>query len=49
MAEIEKWLVENVPKTGFVTLCADGESWRLYEKFGFSMMLPASKGMKRTF
>ena len=49
MAEIENWFRKNVPKTGFVMLGADGEAHRLYEKFGFSLMAPASLGMSRTF
>ena len=49
MSEIERWLCDNVPKTGFVALCADGEAYRLYEQFGFSMSAPASLGMSRTF
>lgn len=49
MAEIEKWLRENVPKTGFVALLADGDAHRLYEQFGFRLSAPASLGMSRVF
>ena len=49
MAEIEKWLRENVPKSGFVALLADGDAYRLYEQFGFRLSAPASLGMSRVF
>ena len=49
MAEIENWLVRNVPKTGYVSLLADGEAYSLYEQFGFRLVAPVSLGMSRVF
>ena len=49
MSEIEKWLGENVPKTGAASLFADGDAHRLYEQFGFRLTAPGSLGMSRIF
>lgn len=45
MGEIKKWLDENVPKTGYVSLIADGQADKLYQQFGFAETAPASVGM----
>lgn len=45
MGEIKKWLDENVPEGGAVSLLADGEAHRLYAQFGFVLTAPATQGM----
>lgn len=45
MGEIKKWLDENVPKTGYVSLGADGKANGLYRQFGFVETAPASVAM----
>ncbi|EPS44922.1 hypothetical protein H072_1076 [Dactylellina haptotyla CBS 200.50] len=42
---ITDWLKANLPKGAYVSLLADGEAYRLYEKFGFELTAPASVGM----
>jgi ribosomal protein S18 acetylase RimI-like enzyme len=38
-------LHKSAPETALVTLLADGEAYKLYEKFGFAKSAPASIGM----
>lgn len=45
MQALMDWLHENAPKTALVTLLADGEAYKLYEKYGFKLSAPASQGM----
>lgn len=45
MAEIAAYLQASVPETGYVSLLADGEAYRLYEQYGFKLTAPASVGM----
>jgi ribosomal protein S18 acetylase RimI-like enzyme len=42
---ISKHVHENLPKTAYVSLIADGKANKLYEKYGFSDVMPASRGM----
>jgi GNAT superfamily N-acetyltransferase len=45
MAEIMKYLEQNVPETGYVSLIADGKAKDLYAQFGFVPTAPLSIGM----
>lgn len=45
MAEISDYIAREVPESAYVSLIADGEAYRLYEQFGFSLTAPASQGM----
>lgn len=45
MAEISDYIVREVPESAYVSLIADGEAYRLYQQFGFSLTAPASQGM----
>ena len=47
MAEIERYLEENVPPGSFVSLIADTPADELYRHFGFIETAPASIGMYR--
>ncbi|MDN3706930.1 GNAT family N-acetyltransferase [Myroides ceti] len=37
--------IEKLPESCYVSLIADGDAYRLYEKFGFKDTLPRSRGM----
>ncbi len=45
MAEIARYIEREVPPSGYVSLLADGQAYRLYEQFGFALTAPASVGM----
>lgn len=45
MAEIVKYLEENVPESGYVSLIADGRAHELYAQYGFVHTAPRSVGM----
>ena len=45
MGEIQAYLQREVPASGYVSLLADGEAYRLYQQFGFSLTAPATVGM----
>ena len=45
MVEIMKYLEQNVPETGCVSLIADGKAKDLYAQFGFVPTAPLSIGM----
>ena len=45
MTRLMEQLREHAPKTAYVSLFADGNAARLYEKFGFERTTPASTGM----
>ena len=45
MARLMEQLRSNAPASAYVSLIADGEACRLYEKFGFEFTAPASVGM----
>lgn len=45
MAEIMEYIEANVPKTGYVSLLADGQAQDLYAQFGFVHTAPGSVGM----
>ena len=45
MAELKKWIDENVPETGYVSLIADGKANELYAQYGFVSVGPVSEGM----
>lgn len=45
MAEIADYIAREVPESAYVSLMADGEAYRLYQQFGFSLTAPASLGM----
>ena len=45
MREIVGYIAREVPESGYVSLLADGEAYRLYQQFGFSVTAPASVGM----
>lgn len=37
--------IQKLPESCYVSLIADGDAYRLYEKFGFKDTLPRSRGM----
>lgn len=45
MGEIQAYLQREVPVSGYVSLLADGEAYRLYQQFGFALTAPATVGM----
>jgi ribosomal protein S18 acetylase RimI-like enzyme len=45
MAEIAKYINEQVPESGYVSLIADGKAQELYTKYGFVHTAPQSVGM----
>ena len=45
MTRLMEQLRARAPETAYVSLIADGEAWRLYEKFGFEFTAPVSVGM----
>lgn len=45
MQDIMNFIHQELPVTCYISLLADGEASRLYEKFGFKDTLPQSKGM----
>lgn len=45
MGEIQAYLQREVPASGYVSLLADGEAYRLYQQFGFALTAPATVGM----
>ncbi len=45
MAAISDYIAREVPESGYVSLLADGEAYRLYQQFGFALTAPASLGM----
>ncbi|QSX39014.1 GNAT family N-acetyltransferase [Shewanella sedimentimangrovi] len=45
MAEIADYIEREVPESGYVSLLADGEAYRLYQQYGFALTAPASVGM----
>lgn len=45
MAAISDYIAREVPESGYVSLIADGEAYRLYHQFGFALTAPASQGM----
>jgi ribosomal protein S18 acetylase RimI-like enzyme len=47
MREIAAYIERSVPDSGYVSLIADGQAYRLYEQFGFSLTAPAGVGMYR--
>lgn len=44
MGEIRTFL-DSVPEKAYISLIADGEAAKLYAKFGFEPVMPASQGM----
>ena len=45
MEEIAGYIAREVPESGYVSLLADGQAYRLYQQFGFNFTAPASVGM----
>ena len=45
MAEILRYIRNELPETCYVSLIADGDARHLYKKFGFKDTRPASRGM----
>ena len=45
MREISRYIEENVPESGYVSLIADGHAHNLYAQFGFVQTAPESVGM----
>jgi ribosomal protein S18 acetylase RimI-like enzyme len=45
MREISGYIDREVPESGYVSLLADGQAFRLYQKYGFWLTAPASVGM----
>lgn len=45
MESLVAWLRDHAPASSVVTLIADGEAFRLYERFGFRAAQPHSQGM----
>lgn len=46
MAEIADYIAREVPASAHVSLLADGEAYRLYQQYGFSLSAPGSVGMQ---
>jgi hypothetical protein len=46
MQKLMDKLHATAPRTALVTLLADGDAYKLYEKFGFQKSAPASIGMQ---
>ena len=46
MREIASFIEREVPKSGYVSLLADGKAYQLYQQFGFVLTAPASVGME---
>ncbi|WP_339221851.1 GNAT family N-acetyltransferase [Paenibacillus sp. FSL H8-0332] len=44
MGEIRTFL-DSVPEKAYISLIADGEAAKLYAKYGFAPVMPASQGM----
>ncbi|MEK3833063.1 GNAT family N-acetyltransferase [Paenibacillus sp. FSL R7-0128] len=44
MGEIRAFL-DSVPEKAYISLIADGEAAKLYAKYGFAPVMPASQGM----
>lgn len=44
MREIRAFL-DSVPEKAYISLIADGEAAKLYAKYGFTPVMPASQGM----
>ncbi|WP_220792894.1 GNAT family N-acetyltransferase [Gluconacetobacter aggeris] len=42
---IMRHIRSTIPAETYVSLMANGEAWRLYERFGFSNVLPDARGM----
>lgn len=52
MRELKDWMYKNVPKSGVVTLLADGPAIEVYKHFGFEEtpgLTPSSVGMACRF
>lgn len=45
MTEIQAYIEREVPASAYVSLLADGEAYRLYQQYGFTLTAPASVGM----
>ena len=45
MGEIAGYIAREVPESGYVSLLADGQAYRLYQQFGFMLTAPESVGM----
>jgi len=45
MLEIHAYIEREVPASAYVSLLADGEAYRLYQQYGFTLTAPASVGM----
>lgn len=45
MEDIMRFIDNKLPESCYISLIADGEAFRLYEKYGFKDTLPKSKGM----
>lgn len=45
MTKLDEFIQEHIPDSCYINLIADGEAYRLYEKYGFKGVWPASRGM----
>lgn len=45
MKELNRYIEHQLPPSAYVSLIADGEAHRLYRRFGFDEVAPASRGM----
>lgn len=45
MREISRYIEQHVPRSGYVSLIADGKAHELYAQFGFTQTAPKSVGM----
>lgn len=45
MTKLNEFIEENIPESCYINLIADGEAYRLYEKYGFKEVWPKSRGM----
>lgn len=45
MEDIMNFIENELPETCYISLLADGDASKLYEKYGFKDTLPKSKGM----
>lgn len=45
MQKIDDYIQAHLPKSCYINLIADGTAYKLYEKYGFKEVYPASRGM----
>lgn len=45
MQKLDEYIQENIPESCYINLIADGTAYKLYEKYRFKEVYPASRGM----